>query len=57
MRDWVVEAQAQQARERSTGILGTPDNIRLSVSAQSGSAKRDRQHYSQICREGVRLYV
>jgi hypothetical protein len=54
---WVLEARAQQARERSTGSLGTPDSIRLSGSAQSGNAKRDRQGHSQICREGVRLYV
>ena len=57
VRDWVLEARAQQARERSTGSLGTPDSIRLSGSAQSGNAKRDRQSHSQICREGVRLYV
>jgi hypothetical protein len=57
VRDWVLEARAQQARERSTGSLGTPDSIRLPGSAQSGNAKRDRQGHSQICREGVRLYV
>ena len=57
VRDWVLEARTQQARERSTGSLGTPDSIRLSGSAQSGNAKRDRQRHSQICREGVRLYV
>src|SRR5712672_2425837 len=55
VRDWVLEARAQQARERSTGSLGTPDSIRLSGSAQSSNAKRDRQRHSQICREGVRL--
>jgi hypothetical protein len=35
VRDWVLEARAQQARERSTGSLGTPDSIRQSGSTQS----------------------
>jgi hypothetical protein len=38
-------------------VSATPDSIRLSGSAQSGNAKRDRQRHSQICREGVRLCV
>jgi hypothetical protein len=38
-------------------VSATPDSIRLSGSAQSGNAKRNRQRHSQICREGVRLYV